>query len=104
MNSFKHPIKGLVNIDELSPNALLQIYLMASYMYYKCFENLMEDDEFDYVCKRLLQEYDKIGHEHKYLVSKADLRAGTGYAIKEYPLRVMIAADMWAKDSYDNVN
>ena len=98
MNSFKHPVLGIVKIDQMSPNQLLQTYLIASYLYYQRFESIMDDHCFDAICKRMVECYDDIEHEYKRLVTRDDLIAGTGYTIKDYPERVIIAADMWIRE------
>jgi NAD-dependent DNA ligase len=74
---------------------LLQAYLMSSFAYYHLNRSLMSDDQFDKLCKRLLEIFDSFEHQHKYLVTKEDLAAGTGFAIKEYPIMVIHAA--WHK-------
>ena len=55
---------------------------MFSFLYYEKDINLIEDTEFDQMCKTLLDKYDDLEHMHKHLVSKGDLTAGTGYGIK----------------------
>ena len=55
---------------------------MFSFLYYEKDINLIEDTEFDQMCKTLLDKYDDLEHMHKHLVSKSDLTAGTGYGIK----------------------
>lgn len=42
---------------------------------------LIEDEEYDSICRRLLANWDKFHHRHKYLVTEDDLKCGTGYAI-----------------------
>jgi NAD-dependent DNA ligase len=80
-------------------NMLVPYYLMYSYAYYKEGESLIEDAEFDQMCKDLLDNWDKIEHYHKHLIDLDSLRAGTGYAI-QYPKRVQFAAIALIKDHH----
>lgn len=70
-------------------------YMMASYLYYN--ENIspVSDSVFDLWCKHLLNNWDNFEHIHKHHVSKEDMAAGTGFAIKEYPNIVKHAARHW---------
>ena len=64
-------------------------YLHASYGYYYCDDSVMTDDAFDALCARMLRNYDSIDHEHKSLVDRGSLEAGTCLlAIGDFPLRV----------------
>ena len=61
---------------------LIPYYLMFSYLYYEKNISLIEDGEFDDMCKTLLEILDSLTHMHKHLVKKESLTAGTGYDIK----------------------
>ena len=61
---------------------LIPYYLMFSYLYYEKNISLIEDTEFDQMCKTLLEKLDGLTHMHKHLVKKENLTAGTGYDIK----------------------
>ena len=65
-----------------NPNMLIPYYLMFSYLYYEKNISLIEDGEFDDMCKTLLEKLDSLTHMHKHLVKKESLPAGTGYDIK----------------------
>ena len=80
-------------------NMLVPYYLMYSYAYYKEGESLIEDAEFDQMCKDWIDNWDKIEHYHKHLIDLDSLRAGTGYAI-QYPKRVQFAAIALIKDHH----
>ena len=67
---------------EKNPNMLIPYYLMFSYLYYVKHISLIEDTEFDQMCKTLLEKLDGLTHMHKHLVKKENLTAGTGYDIK----------------------
>tara|TARA_Y100001972_G_C7436334_1_gene224275 strand:+ start:60 stop:353 length:294 start_codon:yes stop_codon:yes gene_type:complete len=69
-------------IWDKNPNMLIPYYLMFSYLYYEKNISLIDDGEFDQMCKTLYDKYDELEHMHKHLVSKDDLTAGTGYGIK----------------------
>ena len=78
----------------MNTQQLVPYYLMSSYLYYKKNKQVLTDDEFDTLCKRLLDEWDSIEHMHKHLITKEDLKAGTGYAIK-YTNMIIGAAERW---------
>jgi hypothetical protein len=78
-------------IDELSPNSLLAWFLISSYCYYVLSEPVMTDMDFDYLTERLKEEYDNVNHPHKLLVTKDNLKAGTGFDI-DYPTIVKCTA------------
>ena len=61
---------------------VIPYYLMFSYLYYEKNISLIEDGEFDDMCKTLLEKLDSLTHMHKHLVKKESLTAGTGYDIK----------------------
>ena len=69
-------------IWDKNPNMLIPYYLMFSYLYYEKNITLIDDTEFDQMCKTLLDKYDELKHMHKHLVKKESLTAGTGYDIK----------------------
>ena len=69
-------------IWEQNENMLIPYYLMFSYLYYEKNISLIDDAEFDGMCKTLLNKLDSLTHMHKHLVKKESLTAGTGYDIK----------------------
>lgn len=83
------------NINELSPTQLVAYFMTSSYLYYKKDKAVLTDEDFDLLCKRLLENWNKAKHPHKRRIKKNDLEAGTGYAIKNYPTRVIGAAEYW---------
>jgi len=86
-----------LGIDMLHAKQLVPYYLMSSYLYYHCDKQVLNDDEFDALGKRLLDEWDSVEHMHKHLITKDDLTAGTGYAIK-YTNMIKNAAIRWHKE------
>lgn len=71
-------------------------YLIASYLYYECDYSMMEDTEFDQICKGLLEKFDFYhdNHPHGYLLDRDALAAGTGHHITpgKYPAIVKTIA------------
>jgi len=95
-------IKDFDDILELNnPNLALVYYLMSCYLYYYKHQNILTDDDFNKLCKYLYQNYDVINHQHKHLVTKEDLKASTGYSIKEYPIIVKVSAELWLENFVD---
>ncbi len=76
---------------------LLQKYLMASYAYYILHKSPMPDEEYDQVAKLLLKYWDEFEHQHKYLITKEDLEAGTLYHLRanDYPRMVIGGVECW---------
>ena len=77
---------------------------MAAYLYYELNRSPIPDEMFDRVCKALRAQWGTFEHQHKYLVTLEDLEAGTGYAIKNYPLMVRLAALTWWKEIEANTD
>jgi len=85
---------------EKNPNMLIPYYLMLSYLYYVKNISLIEDTEFDQMCKTLLGKLDSLTHMHKHLVKKESLTAGTGYDIKYTNMikdSAMLLSEKWNK-------
>lgn len=57
-------------------------YLVHSYLYYVCDMSIISDSEYDAICIDLLEKFDEI--EHKHLLDKGSLRAGSGYHLSAY--------------------
>ena len=85
------------SIDNLSSSKLVQLYLMASFLYYEHNISPLLDSEYDEVCKQLILKFHEIDHQHGYLIEKDALRAGTAYHLSsaDYPTLVQIAAFAW---------
>ncbi len=86
-----------LGIDMLHTKQLVPYYLMSSYLYYHCDKQVLNDDEYDTLAKRLLDEWDSVEHMHKHLITKDDLTAGTGYAIKHTNM-IKNAAIRWHRE------
>lgn len=57
-------------------------YLVATFLYYHCDFSVMEDEEFDKICKELFDNFDDINHPHKHLLDRDSLQAGSGYQLR----------------------
>jgi len=84
-------------INEISINRLVPYFLMSSYLYYEHDKAVFKDEDFDCLCKRLLDNFDNINHVHKHLIIKEDLESGSGYATQYTPMIQSSALD-WYED------
>lgn len=78
--------------DSIDGGRLVAFFLMASYLYYERAISLMDDGQFDLICKKLDEKWDEINHPHKYLIEREALSSTTGFYIRNYPLMVKSAA------------
>ncbi len=85
-----------MELSNLSLNRLVPIYLMSSYLYYEQDDSVLDDTQFDYLCKKLYDNWDKVEHMHKPLIDKANLKAGSGYGIL-YTNMIIGGALSWQK-------
>jgi hypothetical protein len=63
-------------------------YLRSSYAYYiQEIETEFSDSYYDYLCRYLLNNLDKIENPYKHLLCEDSLRCGSGFQLKEadYP-------------------
>ena len=86
-----------MELDNISINRLVPIYLMSSYLYYEHDKNVLKDEQFDYLCKKLYDNFDDVTHMHKHLIDKDNLKAGSGYGIT-YTNLIMSSALAWHKE------
>lgn len=56
-------------------------FLCTSVLYYRWNESVLSDEVFDWMAKGMLERWKAIKHPHKRFIKKADLMAGTGYAL-----------------------
>ena len=95
------PNQGVIDwfphVYSASPNRMVGIYLMACYLYYYEDYSPITDIEFDYVCRRLKEEFNNLTHPHAKLLDWGALDAGTGYHFKldDYPKLIVQAALHW---------
>lgn len=81
-------------VFELAPNSAIPWFLMASYLYYIHDVSLLSDALYDQMAKAILEAWDELEHDHKHLIRKSDLTAGSLYRLKatDYPNRTKAAA------------
>lgn len=91
----------MIDVNGISVNRCVALYLMSSYLYYRKDTNVLSDGDFDAICQRLLAEWKSITHPHKKFLKKVSLKAGTGYNIKRYPTIVMSAAEKWKDGEFE---
>lgn len=87
-----------LELEVIPINQLYGHYLMASYLYYCLDQDTpWSDSQYDFVCKRLLAEWDSITHKLKGVCSRDLLEAGSGFTIKahEYPRGLQHVATLW---------
>ena len=83
-------------------NSCVSFWLVCSYCYYIRHESLISDEAFDKMSRWMFDNYDKLEHNHKYLITKEMLIVGSGYNLKEkdYPLIVKVTAEDFIKNMY----
>lgn len=91
------------HLKKLESSKLVKYYLMSSYLYYEEDVNVLNDSEFDEMCKILLKDFDNITHMHKSLLDKESLKASTGYTLK-YPTIIKHLAVKWYNTYVDYIN
>jgi NAD-dependent DNA ligase len=85
-----------MELSNVSLNRLVPIFLMSSYLYYEQDKSVLDDTQFDYLCKKLYSNWDKVEHMHKHIITKADLAVGSGYGI-QYTNMIIGGAMSWYK-------
>jgi hypothetical protein len=94
-----HPCKPLDAYARVciagTPGVIVSWWLMASFLYYVRDISLLTDAYYDELCRDLDTRWCEIEHQHKHLIDRAALDAGTGFYLTEdqYPLRVIGAAE-----------
>ena len=69
-------------------------YLVGGYMYYILNESMMEDYEYDHICRELYKNFDSLEYRYKHLIDKDNLKASTAYTLRaeDYPDHVKKSA------------
>ena len=80
------------DIPKEKPDEELTDYFVHCYLYYKLDTPVIYDYDFDLLCKSLLDRWDSITHSYKELISKDNLKAGTGFSIT-YPPEIIEEAE-----------
>ena len=85
-----------------NPNTCVPWFISSSYCYYILYQSLLTDEFFDKLCAWMLDNYESLEHEHKHLVTKDMLVAGSGFNIPYdgYPLRVQNSASYFIEQLY----
>lgn len=81
--------KDCLDITGDNINMTVPWYIMAAYAYYEEDSPILEDQTFDRLAKKILENWDDIEHMHKERLTKDMLEAGT--YLGEYPTRVKSA-------------
>lgn len=83
-----------------NPSTTISWFLTSSFCYYVHDESLLSDDVFDRMCKYMLENWDKLEHQHKYLITEDDLRAASGFAIhpSKYPTIVQSSSHRFMEE------
>ena len=74
---------------------MLGKYLVHSYLYYILDDPVITDDEYDTLCKELLDKFDTLQHPHKHLTTKESLLAGPGYHIPSSAYPTIVKSIAW---------
>ena len=65
-------MKTTADIATMHPNKLISWFMIASYAYYHLDSSVMSDYDFDYLVKRILENWEDIDHPHKDLIKKTN--------------------------------
>ena len=55
-----------MELNNISINRLVPIYLMSSYLYYELDKSVLTDSQFDYLCKKILDNWDNINRDAEF--------------------------------------
>lgn len=83
-------LDSIVKNNNGSYNVLVAWYLITSHLYYHRDISIISDSKFDWVCKKLLKHWKRIEHPHKKYIDKDQLRAGTGFYLRQQDLPSMM--------------
>lgn len=85
---------------KINKSSTVSWFLSSSYCYYVHDESILSDTTYDRMCKWMLDNYDSIDHHHKHLVTKEDLLAASGFAIKreDYPTVIQVSCHRFMND------
>ena len=70
------------NINTMTPNELVEWFLMASYAYYEQENPIMSDYEFDSIALLLREKLPLSDHPHKDLITEDNLATMSGFDIE----------------------
>jgi len=66
-------------------------------------EPIVDDMEYDEICRELKEKWDSVNHYHKHLIDKQSLGAGTGYEL-QYNKRIECASVTLLNKSKEHEN
>ena len=94
------------NLIETHPNLLVAYFLICSWLYYVKEISIISDSLFDEICETLYVHWDDIEHQHKKLIDREALKAGTGYYIphEKYPGMTRAAAAHLVNNNWSGVH
>lgn len=78
--------KEVTDLIDANINLCVPWYLMACYAYYEEDDPILTDNYFDRLTRRMIENWEKIEHQHKDKITLDMLNAST--YIGEYPSRV----------------
>ena len=82
-------------------NKLISDFMIYSFAYYELGHSFISDNEFDILCDKIKENYNKINHPHKKLIK--NLNSYSGYYLKgSYPTIVKVCALEMLKDTNKN--
>lgn len=83
-------------------NMLVPWWLMASHAYYDLDDPFLTDGCYDWLCTELDAKWDQVEHDHKRLIDRDALKAGTGYTLAgKMPTRIVHATRHLMSDYSD---
>lgn len=89
-------------VMSMGPNGIVSWWLMAGYMYHIHDKPIISDALFDEMGKTLASTWNQITHQHKHLITPADLSAVSLYRLKptDYPMMCRAGASHLVKDAW----
>lgn len=83
------------------PHQLVPWYLILSYLYYERDASPVPDSTFDFLARRLDNEWELAKHPHRKLLRRGSLQSGH-YLAGKYPLRTRVAAIQFLLECLDD--
>lgn len=90
-------IYTIIDIRIQSSDALVPLFLIASFTYYHRSRSIMSDESFDYLVSRLRSEWSEITHTYKHVIKEENLQTDSGFNI-DYPPDIVQEAEALMKE------